>query len=172
MSLLFFGPDVLDYELESLRLVAGILDAARADYDRALAGVTEESPLHESVDDLSGLGFVACQKYVTAIAASLRVDRAAALAAGPRTPSGESLASLVNAAANTWKHQAEWPDPLTGREVRTVERLAHDLDEHSWDYKYVNALHAAAPSGRFSDVADRLAEWRDDLLRTYRRPAR
>lgn len=170
MTLLFVGPDVVDYHLISLRQLADVLDAARAALEVELAKVTEESPLHEEGDDLAGLGFVACQRYVTAIAAELGVDRATALGAGPRTSKGQALASLVNEAANAWKHEAEWREPLTKQQTRTVQRLDDELEEHAWEYKYVNALYAAAPSSRFGELVDGLVAWRDELLKQQGRP--
>lgn len=168
MPLLFFGHgigDIYDDELHTLRTLAALIDAARADLDIELAKVTEESPLHERGDDLAGFGFVACQKYITAIAAELKVPKGTALAVGPCTASGETLASLVNEAANAWKHEAEWKETLTPQQERTIGRLDRELPENAWDYKYANALYAAAASQRFSDLANGLEEWRNALLR-------
>ena len=157
--------EVADDGLTSLQQLAEILDERRAQLDLQLAEVSEECPAHEHGDDLAGLGFVACQRYMTEVAAQLGVPRTQALAMGPRTVSGDTVACLVNAAANAWKHEAEWREPLQEQQRRTAERLASNLPDNGWDYKYVNALHAITGDSRFETVAHLLAQWRDDLRR-------
>lgn len=170
--ILFFGDDVVDDGMHALRNILAMIDAERARIDAALIAVTEECPLHEEADELAGLGFVACQRYITQVAAQFEVPRNAAVAAGPAAPSGQAAASLVDAAANAWKHEAEWRDPPERRQEATADRLVADLPEQGGDYKYVNALHAVCPDGRFASMADLLVRWRDAVtVRSPHRPA-
>ena len=58
-----------------------------------------------------GLGFVACQQYMTCVFADKSIDKRAVLELGPRHACGVTYAALVNAAANTWKHYANGSAP-------------------------------------------------------------
>lgn len=159
--IVFFDDGEMDDGLHSLRRVLAALDAERLRIDQALTGVSEECHLHEEGDDLAGLGFVACQRYLTQVASQFGVGRKVALALGPRAASGETVASLVDAAANTWKHEAEWKEVLDRRQEATADRLAAELPDGGWDYKFLNALHGLCPDNRFATVAGLLEEWRD-----------
>src|SRR5690606_16079018 len=103
--LLFAGEEVCDYHFASLLPLLRLVDAARTALGEALALDPAEFR-YEQGDDLAGFGFVACQRYITNIAAELGVEKARALSAGPRTAKGLTLVSLVNAAANGWKHES------------------------------------------------------------------
>lgn len=167
--LLFVGEEVCDYYLASLLPLLRLVDTARTALDEALALDPAEFR-YEQGDDLAGFGFVACQRYITGIAAEGGVEKATALSAGPRTAKGLTLVSLVNAAANGWKHESEWGEPLTNQQTRTVVRLDDELDGNAWEYKYVNALYAAVPSSSFVELADGLVAWREELLKQGGRP--
>lgn len=157
--------DVFDDELISLSMLLDLLDARRVEIDTALVGCEEESPLHEVADDLAGFGFVACQKYLTSIAAEVDIKKGEALRAGPTCPSGETVATFVNAVANAWKHGAEWKEELTPQQDATLRRLQADLADGAMDYLCVNALYLLSPTSRFAPITDQLRAWRDDVRR-------
>lgn len=155
---------VIDIDLNALRKLLSVLDAAREGIDRALEGCSGESPLMEDGDDLAGLGFVACQRYITIVISDLGIEKEAALDKGPRVESsGDTKVSVINAAANAWKHEPEWKDPLREGQFKTLERLGGGAGNPKWQYKFANALCELSPDNRFAGVIPALEKWRDVL---------
>jgi hypothetical protein len=85
----------------------------------------------DSMEQLTGLGFVACQTYLTETRTWFRHEsKRSALACGPRHESGRTVAQVVNAAANHWKHQSEWDWSVShAPRDATVEILSDVLGE-------------------------------------------
>ena len=137
---------VLDEHLEQL--------GARSSWDECA---------RDSADHVAGFGFVACQKYITSIAAVCEVGKKEALDLGPTCSAGPSVVSVINAAANMWKHEDEWKDPMTRAQERTAGVLDGVLDEGAWEYAYVNVLYALSPDMKFSVLLDSLECWREEL---------
>lgn len=75
------------------------------------AGATEIADMlgyYDRMEHLTGLGFVTCQTFITAVYGICRVEKFRALTIGPQHACGASIAGIVNAAANYWKHNYEW----------------------------------------------------------------
>lgn len=83
--------------------------------------VAELLGYYDSMEHLTGLGFVACQSYVTAIYGILGVPKRKALRLGPNHGSGSSVATIVNAAANYWKHNHEWHMEKSSKRREAIE---------------------------------------------------
>ena len=82
-----------------------------------------------------------------------RRSREDALKLGPRHECGYSIATLVNAIANYWKHAPEWTHPLSRPAKSTadlISSLGVDVDS---SYVVVNALarvlHSHEPRVRY-----------------------
>lgn len=63
---------------------------------------------YDSAEYFMGAGLVAVQKYMTETFLSKGVEQATALNVGPKLTGEVSFAWVVWAAANYWKHDAEW----------------------------------------------------------------
>ena len=75
----------------------------------------------DSAENLIGLGFVACQTYITTVCGVLSLDKKKALSFGPIHQSGKSIAQIVNDAANYWKHSNEWKLAPNSKRQRKIE---------------------------------------------------
>src|SRR5882762_2496027 len=60
--------------------------------------------LYDSGEATIGLGFVACQQYLSTIYGQSKVEKLLALGTGPQHYSGMTTAEIVNHSANYWKH--------------------------------------------------------------------
>jgi len=126
---------------------------------------------------LCGMGFVACQQYITAVASDWRLSKQDALSCGPRHSCGARLVAIVNDAANAWKHSDEWSlsDSPSKQAKRALEGLGRIVSEDT-NCEYVLAeilsrLSEPEQKGRFRNLLPLLSEWADDLRRKYPTPA-
>lgn len=89
-----------------------------------------------------GVGFTAIQQYFTDTLILTGIDKKAALEVGPRYSSSLSLAQAINAAANYWKHSAEWnlENKLRKDTQRTIEVVSEVADANY--YPLYNSLCA------------------------------
>jgi len=55
-----------------------------------------------------GLGFAACQQYITSVHSFWGIEKKTALQLGPHFKDKLTIAWVIDTAANCWKHQAEW----------------------------------------------------------------
>ena len=158
---------VMDFYHQFLREAAEFLDAKLDQIDAAAAVCDDPETFgqFERFEYVAGLGFVACQEYITAVSASSG-KRGKTLHAGPRV--GDNfLAELVNAGANYWKHHHEWTNPPRDKaSLRTAELLRSAGVDPYETYVVANliAVLAGDHSSRFAPVVQRLTVWRDDVL--------
>ena len=127
------------------------------------------------IDDFeyySGLGFVACQRYLTATCQWCRVEKRVALAIGPHHDSGQAIVTLLNAAANYWKHVDDWnPAAVARRDVEQLhprqQRTIHVIQTVTpWsDYTCANLLGELTAQSRFVEVMPVLEVWRERVSR-------
>lgn len=155
------------FDLSCLHDAAALVDSKLDLLDRR----ARESPdpdadgIYDRAEYLAGFGLVACQVYIAeAIALSGR-DRDQALKLGPQHGCGHSVATLVNAIANYWKHAPEWTSPLSRRAQNTADLIAAlgvDVDS---SYVVVNALaELVRPrEHRVRFVIPFLSQWRQAL---------
>ena len=114
---------------------------------------------------LAGFGFMACQMYITEAISMSRLSREDALNVGPRHVCGHTIAALVNATANYWKHSPEWRASMSRRAEATaglIEDLGVDVGS---SYVVVNALAQLVQprKHRIRYVIPFLSQWRAAL---------
>lgn len=154
----------VDFDLSFLREVTGVLDAQLDRIDREVRATHDEEIL-ERANHIYGLGFVACQNYLSETISLLKVERDEALDFEPvHVRSGIPIAALTNSAANFWKHRAEWPSPPppSKRAVMHIRALGVEL---SAPFPLANAFYELVrphPS-RFHVLLPFLQRWRDSL---------
>ena len=117
----------------------------------------------DSAEHVTGLGFVACQAYMTAVYGILRVEQFKALSYGPMHQCGKSIAQIVNDAANYWKHNNAWSlDKNTKRRER-IENTFNDIGfpigaEHPLSGVLTDLAFPDAAS--FGPILRKLEEWK------------
>ena len=117
---------------------------------------------------LIGFGFVACQTYATAVASRSKISKREAIALGPKHRTGRSMAQLVNAAANHWKHSPEWSlDAPTTQAAQTLEVISSLGVDTNGSYPVAITLSEILTphQARFANLIPFLTQWRDALPR-------
>jgi hypothetical protein len=165
------GDRVIDYDLDLLRHIVDALDT-QLDRDCEDA-VTCQDPdsfgVFDRIEHLTGLGFVACQTYLAATYGSLKISKDAALKLGPLHRPWMPVASLVNHAANLWKHQDKW---ALQQNARARDRIISAFDDLGYpalgEYPLSGCLaELCSPAeARFKSLLPLLSRWRDDLRKT------
>ncbi|TFH14946.1 MAG: hypothetical protein E4H02_08840 [Lentisphaerales bacterium] len=119
-------------------------------------------------EHVAGIGFVACQTYLTATGACARISKAIALQLGPRhEASGRPIVMAINSAANFWKHYPEWPLEKKTDRQDAVRRAFDDLG-FSADGEYpLSGILTELTYGvaRFGALLVPLEQWRDELMK-------
>lgn len=166
------GDEFADSDLEFLRDLLEMLDLklrelqSRADQRPG----DDSSGIHDWCDFLAGTGFVACQRFLAATYGPHGVAKETALAIGPQHNFGKTIAAILNAAANLWKHQDEWGiytmitrdvDVLGKRERKTVN-VIESVTPWS-DYTFANLLFELTGEVQFAGLMPKLEEWRRQL---------
>jgi hypothetical protein len=162
---------IVDFDLDFLRAAAALVDSgldrlqseSRSSSDPDVFGIFDE------VEYLTGFGFVACQTYATAVVSrsQLRGNKREALARGPKHRTGRSMAQLVNAAANHWKHSPEWALEAPATQAKQTIEVISSLGVNSSDsYPVAKILREilAPHKARFENLVPFLTQWRDALL--------
>ncbi|MGA2706589.1 MAG: hypothetical protein ABSH35_36730 [Isosphaeraceae bacterium] len=162
------GNIVYDPDLD---ILAGVLEVI----DRQLATVrdgcddpelADQFGFFDRAEHIIGLGFVACQAYLTATYGFLNIDKPEALTVGPVHPTGQRIVRIVNDAANFWKHHAEWhrdTSPAKHKQIQdTFTAVGFPV---ALDYPLSGILSVfVGPGGAaFKPLVAKLAAWRDDL---------
>jgi hypothetical protein len=157
---------VVDYELDLFAAVAAALDRYAASLLEARdPELADQLGISDAAEHAAGLGFVAGQAYLTTTCGFLRIKKDIAFKLGPPlSETGRPIAEIVNAAANHWKHSAEWPprEDLRQRREELFGLLGcSDRD----DYPLLTVLANLTPSrdAPLSSLVSLLAAWRDSL---------
>ncbi len=161
---------ILDFDLDFLRSAAALVDASLERLDREAGASSDPDAfgIFDEVEYLTGFGFVACQTYVTAVASrsKLKGKKREALALGPIHRTGRSMAQLINAAANHWKHSPGWSlDTATTQAKQTLEVISTLGVDTNGSYPIANMLYEilAPHPARFTSLLPFLTQWRDTL---------
>jgi hypothetical protein len=162
------GAILCDPELDVLREVLLVLDrhleAILGEYETA-----EESDQlgnFDRAEHIMGLGFVACQAYLTATHGFLNVQNSDAFSCGPCHRTGKRIVEIFNHAANYWKHHEVWhleKSPARQNRIRDVfDAVGFPVDS---DYPLSGILaEVVAPNPTaFTPLVAKLATWRDEL---------
>jgi hypothetical protein len=158
---------IFDLDLNTLKEILQVLDdqieRLNREAENCLDADAESLGIYDRAEATIGLGFVACQQYLTATYGFLKVKKDAALAAGPtHEDSGMYFAQIVHHAANFWKHHEEWqiegsPHPKT---AEAFQKLG--LDTRA-SYVLSNVLAKIASPTGFRSLLPQLEKWRDAL---------
>lgn len=106
--------DFFDDGLPSLESILSILDAELLEFYHKVQEALDNliNPHDLGILDygeyIIGVGFALCHKYMTSTLFTKRINKSDAYEVGPTHENGKTLANIINATANYWKHHDEW----------------------------------------------------------------
>lgn len=160
----------IDFDLDFLKAAVALVDSnlSRLRNDARSSPNPDAFGILDELEYITGFGFVACQSYATAVASrsQLKNQKREALALGPKHRTGRSMAQLINAAANYWKHSPEWsletPADQAQQTIEMISTLGVNIDT---SYPVAAVLHEilAPHPARFANLLPFLTQWRDAL---------
>lgn len=136
------GDEYADRELQLLADLLNILDEKVVEVSNLISkSVDPESDgLTDRGEYFIGVGFSVIQQYLTDTLTLTGVSKRKAFDIGPRYSEEFTFISLVNAAANWWKHSAEWVgQETTSTLALQTQRIVVETAE-SLDYPLSNVL--------------------------------
>lgn len=166
--LLTIGKQTADRELGLLRELLEILDGKLSEIKRQIgqSADPDSDGLCDKGEYFIGIGFVAMQQYMTETLLFQDIAKGDALNLGPFHASGVTYASLINSAANWWKHEPEWVNvgkiPANG--TRTFDHIANVVPESGYELSNVLASLCSNEELSLSAVVAFLVAWRDTLI--------
>lgn len=165
------GEEYADAELSNLEELLSLLDEKLRDIlERIRRSPDPESDgLLDRGEYFIGVGFCATQQYLVDTLTFTGVDMSRALALGPVDLKGNPVALVLNAAANWWKHSAEWWSrgsipPIASRTVNIVDTIT----DGNTEYALSNVLAGLLGSHDLSkatlvDLIPKLIVWRNEV---------
>ncbi len=169
-----FDNVVHDGDLAFLKDLVTLLDSRLDEVQRTIdSSFAPDQMGHlDDAEYVAGMGFIACQCYLASTYGPHGISKTIALETGPRHTGGETIARIINAAANFWKHADEWDfhsivvrdraglKPIQLETIQVIETVT------PWgDYTCASLLAAlAAPAEpRLKYLLPLLEAWRDAL---------
>ena len=152
---------ILDLYLEPLKYKIRFIDThieslkreAEASSDPDMFGI------YDTIEDIKGFGFVACQKYIKSTSCHYKIGLKNALDLCPKHETGISFVRLINGYANYWKHEGEKLRKETKETVESVGiKVCRSYPVANGFYKMINPQPP-----RFSTLLPLLIQWRDEV---------
>ena len=159
---------IFDPDLDMLTEVLAVFDRHLAAILEGWEDASEADSLgyFDRAEHITGLGFVACQAYLTATYGFANVKKSDALSMGPRHASGQTIAQAINHAANFWKHHDEWH---LDKSLAQQDRIMRAFDSIGFpvdlDYPLSGVLTELAVPGpaAFAPLLPKLDQWREEV---------
>ncbi|MBT3189595.1 MAG: hypothetical protein HN736_02815 [Anaerolineae bacterium] len=120
----------------------------------------------DRAEHITGLGFTACQTYITSVYGYLKIEKRTALSIGPTYSESLMKVQIINHAANYWKYNSEWTFDKNKRQRKYVEDAFETVGfPVSTDYPLSGILTemASPDSVGFEAIIEMLEIWRDEL---------
>lgn len=160
---------IFDFDLEFLVDSVEFIDRQLVRLEREIEYCPDPDGfgLFDRSEQIIGLGFVACQQYITVTRTTIGVPKDEAFNYGPKHKSDSEIVSIINAGANFWKHSSEWNSGKKG--TCTKEILIKVLGDLEQDYVLSNLFHVLlSPLPlRFDQLVPFLVGWRDEIRQKY-----
>ena len=134
----------------------------------------DDERIFEIIEHIVGLGFVVLQQYMTVVYGDFKKDKTDALPKGPKHESGNTFAKIVDASADYWKHNGQWPldTPRNRKGKEDIEAIFETISINSPisvndDCPLGNILSELSHTekGQFNAVFKKILEWRNELNR-------
>ena len=153
--------EVCDFQLPLLIDFIGLLDEK---ITQLLSQVDQNNDgynvgIYENTEYFIGIGFVAMQQYMVDTMWNSNIDKKTALKYGSVSSNGKTCISLINSAANWWKHEPE------GKLSEYTFQDVFDISK-SLEYPLSNVLALLCESNKVEllSVIRHLESWRDEFV--------
>jgi len=171
--LLSFEDEVHDTQLPILTVFLEYIDTELLKIqDRVDAGYDVSSTGAFDIGEyLIGIGFVAVQQHLNESLMNNYLKKNEAFSLGPIHSTNASSISIINAAANWWKHESEWH--RLGEVPRNGERTYNTIMDISnqRDYALSNVLASFSDSKKLSfseSIIPCIEEWSNAVMEDYK----
>ena len=159
---------LIHYDLELLKELVQLIDRQIEKNCQLCSDVDDPDSLgyFDSAENITGLGFVACQTFMSSVCGNLGVNKGKALASGPSHSSGNTKAQIVNHAANYWKHNNEWDEGKRDKQREVIEKAFESVGcSVNQDCPLSGVLYEISLPGqaRFQSILGALEVWKDEL---------
>lgn len=159
--------EYVDYNLSLLSKLLITLDEELIEVNRLIFSTAdpESYGLTDRGEYLIGVGFSAVQQYITETLTFTGVNKNRALDIGPQYTKETTFIAVVNAAANWWKHSAEWVDQeeLSKLAKRTQEVVMKVTSAREYQLSNVLAELLDTSEITLSALLPNLVLWRADV---------
>ena len=143
----------------------------------ALAPYKLEGLIHSAVgvletgEYLIGVGFVAVQQHLNESLMNKYLNKNDAFSLGPIHSTHASSISIINAAANWWKHESEWHRlgevPRNGE--RTYNTIMDISNQHDYALSNVLASFSESKNLSFSEsIVPCIEEWSKTIMKDHK----
>ena len=159
---------LIQYDLELLKELVQLIDQQIGKICQLCSEVDDPDSLgyFDRAEHVTGLGFVACQTFISSVLGNLGVSKRVALAIGPSHSGGNTKAQIINYAANYWKHNNEWDQNKKDKRREIIEKAFESVGfPVNIDYPLSGVLTELSLPGeaRFRSVLCALDVWKDEL---------
>ena len=164
-----FDLNMIDYQKGLTSQLINIIDE-RID---ELISLEEGEEIFGYIEHIVGLGFVVLQQYMTVAYGNLQKKKKDVLSKGPKHKSGNTFAKIVDASADYWKHNSEWPldTPRNRKGKKDIEAIFETISINGHpvsvnDYcPLVKILFELSHTEKrqFNAVFKKILEWRNEL---------
>lgn len=125
----------------------------------------------ETGEYLIGVGFVAVQQHLNESLMKKYLKKHDAFSLGPIHSTNASSISIINAAANWWKHESEWHRlgevPKNGE--RTYKTIMDISNQHDYALSNVLASFSESKNLSFSEsIIPCMEEWSKAIMEDYK----
>ncbi|RYU63764.1 hypothetical protein ERW51_18245 [Aliivibrio finisterrensis] len=167
--LLFSKGESIDLKIAELSDLLMLLDSrldqlmaqAKTSLDADSCGIFDRS------EYFIGVGFVAMQQYIADTMYKSKIKKNEALNLGTLTSLGSTHISVINSAANWWKHESEWDwYSESGISNKTYLTVCNIVDPINYPLSNILAFLVAEKRFCLSSIIPILEEWRDHFVAT------
>ncbi len=161
------GSEVVDPAYELLSELLYMIDEKLFDISTQITqSIDPESDgLTDKGEYFIGVGFTAIQQYLTETLILTKISKNFALYLGPKYSEKTTYVEIINAAANWWKHEAEWfPEgPKRSGSIKNAEVIyaAAQSEQYFLSNLLANLVAPSKPS--MCSLLPRLRAWRQSL---------
>jgi len=160
---------IIDFDLDLLKQLINIIDYQLEIISQKASNVDDADSLgyYDSAEHITGLGFVACQTYMSSVYGYLKIDKQHALSLGPLHSSGQTKVQIINHVANYWKHNNEWSLEKEDNRRKQIEKAFESVGfPVNTDYPISGVLYKIVYPDRatFEPIITILELWRNELL--------
>lgn len=131
-----------DVELQLLSELLSLLDNKIIEINKLISSANdpESDGLLDRCEYFFGVGIVAIQQYLMDTLTLTGIEKQQALSLGPAYSEQLTFVAVLNAAANWWKHSAEWnPDSSPRKDALRTQQIIADV-ANSNNYELSNVL--------------------------------